>query len=84
MLVIKCRIAKTAGLKMRRGRKSVPTVKNPCMTRGVGALVTMAVTDLVANDALKRNALDSPMVVPSSEYSSVWFFSFTEQRGSSP
>ena len=71
MVVIKCHIAKTAGLKMRRGRKSVSTVENPCMTHVVGALVTMAATDLVASNAQKRNALDSPMVVPSSEYSSV-------------
>ncbi len=56
MPVIKCRIAKTAGLKMRRGRKSVSTVKNSCMTHVVGGLVTMAATDLVASNALKRNA----------------------------
>jgi hypothetical protein len=56
---------------MRRGRKSVSTVENPSMTHVVGALVTMAATDLVASNAQKRNALDSPMVVPSSEYSSV-------------
>ena len=82
MLVIKCRIAKTAELKMRRERKSVSTVENPYMTHVVGALVTMAATDLVASNAIKRNALASPMAVPSSEYSSVSLFSFSEWRRS--
>jgi hypothetical protein len=81
MLVIKCRIAKTAELKMRE-RKSVSTVENPYMTHVVGALVTTAATDLVASNAIKRNALASPMAVPSSEYSSVSLFSFSEWRRS--
>ena len=81
-VVIKCRIAKTAELKMRRERKSVSTVENPYMTHVVGALVTTAATDLVASNAVKRNALAPPMAVPSSEYSSVSLFSFSEWRRS--
>jgi hypothetical protein len=55
---------------MRRGRKSVSTVENPFMTHVIGALVTTAVTDLVASNE-KRNVSGSPTVAPSSEYSSV-------------
>jgi hypothetical protein len=70
-VVIKCRIAKIAGLKMRKECKSVSTVENLCMTRVAGALAVMGA---MGRNARKRNALGSPMVVSSSEYSSVCSF----------
>jgi hypothetical protein len=70
-VVIKCRIAKTAGLKMPREPISAPIVNSPYMTRVAGALDVMGA---MGRNARNRNALDSPMAVLSSEYSSVCFF----------
>ena len=68
IVVIKCHIAKTAGLKMTRELNSAPTANNPCMTRVAGAL---AVTAAMGRIARNTNALDSPTAVSSSVCSSV-------------
>lgn len=70
-VVIKCPIAKTAGLKMTRELNSAPTANSPCMIRVAG---TLAVMGAMGRNARNTNALDFPMAVSSSEYSSVCFF----------
>jgi hypothetical protein len=70
-VVIKCRIAKTAGLKMNQELKIASIASNLCMTRVAGALAVMGA---MGRNARNRNALDSPMAVSSSEYSSGCFF----------
>jgi hypothetical protein len=67
-VVIKCRIAKTVGLKMNQELKIAPIANNPCMTRVAGGLAVMGA---MGRNARNRNALDSPMAVSSSEYASV-------------
>jgi hypothetical protein len=69
-VVIKCRIAKTAGLKMNQELKIASIANNLYMIRVAGALAVMGA---MGRNTLNRNALDSPMVVSSSEYSSVCF-----------
>jgi len=71
ILVVLCHIAKTAGLKMPRELNSAPTANSPCMTRVAG---TLAVMGAMGRNARNTNALDFPMAVSSSEYSSVCFF----------
>jgi hypothetical protein len=71
IMVVLCHIAKIAGLKMPREPISAPIVNSPYMTRVAGALAEMGA---MGRNARKRNALDSPMAVLSSEYSSVCFF----------
>ena len=71
IMVILCHIAKTAGLKMNQELKIASIANNLCMTRVINALV---VTGAMGRNARNRNALDSPMAVSSSEYSSVCFF----------
>jgi hypothetical protein len=70
-VVIKCRIAKTAGLKMKLELKIASIANNLFMTRVAG---TRAVMGAMGRNARNRNALDSPMVASSSEYFSVCFF----------
>jgi hypothetical protein len=73
-VVIKCRIAKTAGLKMNQELKVASIASNPCMTRVAGVLAAMAAMAAMGTKVQNRNALDFRMVVSSSEYSSVCFF----------
>jgi hypothetical protein len=70
-VVIKCRIAKTAGLKMNQELKIASIANNLYMIRVAGALAVMGA---MGRNTLNRNALDSPMAVSLSEYSSVCFF----------
>jgi hypothetical protein len=52
-VVIKCLIAKTAGLKMNQELSSAPTANNLCMTRVAGALAAMGAME---RNARNRNA----------------------------
>ena len=70
-VVIKCRIAKTAGLKMNQELKIASIANNLCMIRVAGVLAVMGA---MGRNARNKNALDSPMAVSSSEYCSVCFF----------
>jgi hypothetical protein len=74
-VVIKCRIAKTAGLKMNQELKVASIANNLCMIRVAGALAVMGA---MGRNARNRNALDFPTVALSSEYSSVRFFLLPE------
>ncbi|MGZ4863595.1 MAG: hypothetical protein ACXV7G_05275 [Halobacteriota archaeon] len=55
VLVKKCRIAKTVGLKMNPELKIASIANNLCMTRGAGVVAAMAA---MGKNVQNRNALD--------------------------
>jgi hypothetical protein len=59
-VVIKCHIAKIAGLKMNQELKIASIANNRCMIRVAG---TLAVMGAMERNARNRNALDSPTAV---------------------
>jgi hypothetical protein len=70
-VVIKCRIAKTAGLKMNQELKIASIANNLCIIRVAGVVTAMAA---MGKNVQNRNALGFHTAVLSSEYSSVCFF----------
>jgi hypothetical protein len=70
-VVIKCRIARIAGLKMKKELNTALIASNLYVTRVAGVLVMRGA---LGRKTKKRNALDCLTAASSSDYSSVRFF----------